>query len=105
MCRKSTLNKTFCSKLCARISEQKLDWSNVDLQKELHSKSILDIAKEIGFNDAILNKPSKEELQKLLWSIPTTHIGKMYSVSSNAVGNWAKRYGLDNPGRGYWTKR
>lgn len=51
-----------------------------------------------------INKPSKEELFKLLWEKPTTHIAKDFNVSDKAVEKWAKKYGLDKPPRGYWMK-
>jgi hypothetical protein len=51
-----------------------------------------------------INKPSKEELFKLLWEKPTIHIAKDYNVSDKAVEKWAKKYSLDKPPRGYWTK-
>ncbi len=47
---------------------------------------------------------SKEDLEKLLWEKPTTHIAKDFGVSDNAVAKWAKNYGLKKPPRGYWTK-
>lgn len=50
-------------------------------------------------------KPSKEELQDLLWKMPTTHIAKRYNVSDSAVGKWCKIYNIDKPPRGYWSKK
>jgi len=37
-------------------------------------------------------RPSKEDLEKLIQSIPMTHIGKKFGVSDNAVRKWAKSY-------------
>lgn len=51
-----------------------------------------------------VKRPSKEELNKLLWSEATTTIAKKYGVSDNAVAKWAKSYGLKKPPRGYWAK-
>lgn len=48
--------------------------------------------------------PTKDQLQKLLWQKPTTKIAKDYGVSDNAVAKWAKKYGLNKPPRGYWSK-
>jgi hypothetical protein len=47
----------------------------------------------------------KEELEKLLWEIPTTQIAKMFGVSGKAVEKRAKKYGLSKPPRGYWAKK
>lgn len=48
--------------------------------------------------------PSPEELEVLLWEIPTTEIAKKYGVSDSAVGKWCKKYNLEKPSRGYWRK-
>ncbi len=50
------------------------------------------------------NLPEKEELKKLLFEIPTTHIAKKYGVSDKAVEKWCKKYDLEKPPRGYWAK-
>ena len=49
--------------------------------------------------------PSKEDLGRLLWEIPTTHIAERYGVSNKAVEKWCNRYGLEKPPRGYWSKK
>jgi Zn finger protein HypA/HybF involved in hydrogenase expression len=51
-----------------------------------------------------IDYPSKELLEKLLWEKPTVQIAKDYGVSDNAVAKWAKKYNLNKPSRGYWTK-
>lgn len=48
--------------------------------------------------------PSKEELEKLLWEKPSTHIAKQYNVADTMVNKWCKAYNLIKPERGYWTK-
>lgn len=52
----------------------------------------------------ITKSPLKEDLEKLLWTIPTTKIAEMYKVSDKAVEKWAKKYNLTKPSRGYWSK-
>lgn len=52
----------------------------------------------------IKNRPSKEDLQKLLWQKPTTKIAEDYGVSDKAIEKWAKQYNINKPPRGYWTK-
>jgi len=50
-------------------------------------------------------RPSKEELEKLINSIPMSRIAKTYNVSDNAVRKWAKSYGIELKNkRGYWQK-
>lgn len=50
------------------------------------------------------NIPSKEELQKLIWEIPSTQIAEIYNVSDKSISKWCKKYNLSKPPRGYWTK-
>lgn len=50
-------------------------------------------------------RPSKEELKKLIWTKPTTHIAKDFGVSDKAVEKWCKAYNIDKPPRGYWAKQ
>ena len=50
-------------------------------------------------------RPAKEDLQKLLWEIPTIQIARRYNVSDNAIAKWAKSYGIEKPPRGYWAKK
>jgi hypothetical protein len=52
-----------------------------------------------------VSRPMKEELNRLLWEMPTMKIAKQYGVSSNAIAKWAKSYGLKKPPRGYWAKK
>lgn len=49
--------------------------------------------------------PSREELRVLVWKYPTTYIAKRYGVSDNAVAKWCKKYGIEKPPRGYWSKK
>ncbi|HEY9800809.1 MAG TPA: hypothetical protein V6D25_10660 [Leptolyngbyaceae cyanobacterium] len=49
-------------------------------------------------------RPSKEELEKLVWEKPTAQISKDFGVSDKAVEKWCRTYGIDKPPRGYWAK-
>ena len=64
---------------------------------------------EVRFLGGVLRRkvdwPTKEELAKLLWEKPTQHIAKDYGVSDKAVEKWAKKYELEKPKRGYWSKQ
>lgn len=50
-------------------------------------------------------RPSKEELEKMIWTKPTTQIAKDFGVSDKAVEKWCKAYGIEKPPRGYWAKK
>lgn len=47
---------------------------------------------------------SAEELERLVWEFPTTHIAKMFGVSGKAVEKRCKTFGILKPPRGYWAK-
>lgn len=49
-------------------------------------------------------RPTKEKLQELIYQMPFTKIGEMYSVSDNSIRKWCKNYGLEIPKfpKGYW---
>ena len=50
-----------------------------------------------------VQRPAKEELEKLLWEKPTTKIAEELGVSDKAIAQWAKAYGITKPPRGYWS--
>ncbi len=50
-------------------------------------------------------RPSKEELEKMLWKKPTTQIAKDFGVSDKAIEKWCKAYEIEKPPRGYWAKK
>ncbi|NWF59239.1 MAG: hypothetical protein HXY43_08020 [Fischerella sp.] len=52
-----------------------------------------------------VERPSQEELQKLVWEKPTAQIAKDFGVSDKAVEKWCKVYGVEKPPRGYWVKK
>lgn len=49
-------------------------------------------------------RPSKEELEKLVWEKPTLQIAKDFGVSDKAIEKWCKSYNISKPPRGYWAK-
>lgn len=50
------------------------------------------------------NRPTSDELSKMVWSMPSTHISKMFGVSDKTISKWCEKYGINKPGQGYWTK-
>jgi hypothetical protein len=69
-------SRKFCSQECSKISQRKVP-----------------------------QRPSKEELKKLLWEVSTAQIAKSYGVADHTIAKWAKAYDLDKPPRGYWAKQ
>lgn len=50
-------------------------------------------------------RPSKEELQKLLWEMSLTKIGKKFGLSDKAISKWVSAYELELPPKGYWARK
>jgi hypothetical protein len=66
---------TYCSRKCSRIASRRVE------------------------------RPSKEELEKLIWEIPTSQLALRFGVSDVAIAKWCKSYGITKPQRGYWAKK
>lgn len=49
--------------------------------------------------------PTPEELEVLVWQLPTVKVAALFGVSDTAVAKRCKRYGIDKPPRGYWAKQ
>lgn len=60
--------------------------------------------KKPRFDARKVQHPSKEELQRLIWEVPTQRLAIRFGVSSNAIAAWCRRLGLTKPPRGYWAK-
>jgi len=52
-----------------------------------------------------VERPSRDQLAKLVWSMPTTKVAKSLGVSDVAVAKWCKLYGVEKPPRGYWAQQ
>lgn len=52
-----------------------------------------------------VERPSKEELERLVWEKPFTEIGKQYGVRDNSIKKWCISYEISWPPRGYWRRR
>ena len=87
--------------------EQKNKSPKVSARKQnisKNSRSDLTHKERVRINSRKVERPSKEELQKLIWEIPTIHVAKKFGVSDKAIEKWCKAYEIDKPPRGYWTK-
>lgn len=92
--------------LCPNCHAQTENFYNKknQLRNKPKSKGNIDYnkIKKRGRNN-VENKPNKEELEKLVWEMPTTHIAKIYNVSDKSVEKWCKKYNIEKPKRGYWA--
>lgn len=50
-------------------------------------------------------KINPDELRDLVWKIPTTKIATEFGVSDKAIEKWCKKFNIEKPGPGYWTKQ
>jgi len=60
---------------------------------------------EARLNTRKVIRPSKDELEKLVWEKPTVQIAKNLNVSDKAISKWCDYYGIKKPERGFWTKQ
>lgn len=58
---------------------------------------------ESAINRRKVTRPSKDELLKLLWEKPMTHIAKDFGVSNKAIEKWSKAYDISGPPKGWWN--
>lgn len=47
-------------------------------------------------------RPTKDELNKLIWEKPMIELAKDFSVSDKTISNWAKEFNIEIPPQGYW---
>lgn len=47
---------------------------------------------------------SFEELERLVWSMPTTKIAEQFGVSDSAVGKRCRAVGIKKPAPGFWAR-
>lgn len=58
------------------------------------------------FKSRKVERPSKEELEKLIWEKPFATLSKEFGVSDVAIKKWCKYYGINNfPPRGYFLRK
>lgn len=56
------------------------------------------------YKGKIVGNITKEELEVIVWQMPTTEIAKIYNCSDSAIGKLCKKLGIPKPPRGYWAK-
>lgn len=47
---------------------------------------------------------SPEELEKLVWEMPTVQVAEQFGVSDKAIEKLCKKHSIRKPPRGYWAK-
>ena len=52
----------------------------------------------------VFDRPSKEELHKLVWSEPSSTIASRIGCSDNSIVKWVRLYSLTKPPKGFWQQ-
>ena len=87
-----------CIVLCSNC-HRKLHW-------ELRQTVIQpETPKAIRIGARKVERPSKEELEKMIWETSVSEVSRQFGVSNVAVAKWCKKYGISRPPRGYWAKK
>jgi hypothetical protein len=96
--------ETFGSKIRpGKTSKRKANC--IDCNKQICKKSIRCVICSSKVNNKENFKITKEELEKLVWEMPTQKIGQLFNVSDTAIAKRCKRYGIKKPTRGYWMTK
>lgn len=82
-------------KICEYCSEPILSSGNI---KYCSAKCAYQASRRV-------ERPTADELQDMVWKLPTTSIAKNYGVSDKTIEKWCKAYGIVKPPRGYWQKQ
>jgi hypothetical protein len=88
-----------CVVLCSNC-HRKLHW---ELQQQVVSEGIN--KKVVHLKGRKVERPSKEELEKMIWETSVSEVARKFGVSNVAVAKWCKNYGISTPPRGYWAKK
>lgn len=49
-------------------------------------------------------RPTRAQLERLVWMVPTSTLAELFGVSDVAVGKWCAEDNIEKPGRGFWAK-
>jgi predicted DNA-binding protein YlxM (UPF0122 family) len=88
-----------CVVLCSNC-HRKLHW---ELQQQVVSEGIN--KKVVHLKARKVERPSKEELEKMIWETSVSEVARKFGVSNVAVAKWCKSYGISRPPRGYWANK
>ncbi len=83
------------------------------IEKRIKNKKIKEEKKtnpnwrsEPKFNRRKVVRPSREELEKMIWEFPILIIAKNFNLTGNAIHKWIEDYNITNkPPQCYWAKR
>lgn len=79
-------------------------WQEERERKERIEREALEKKKQAHPRYGEWDRVSKEELETLVWSMPTQKVAAFFGVSDSAVGKRCKSWGISKPPRGFWAK-
>ena len=87
--------------------------SNYDRVRRIMSENSLQLKRRVPsfaeiekrLNERRVIRPSKDDLEQMVWSIPTSQVARQLGVTDKAVSKWCKYYDIHKPKRGYWAKQ
>lgn len=56
-------------------------------------------------NTRKVERPTRDELARLVWLHTAQHLSERFGVSDTMIAKWCRYYEIDKPTRGYWAKR
>jgi hypothetical protein len=71
----------------------------------LPTKTVYCCQEHAKLDQRIVDRPTQEELEMLVWTHPTRELAKIFGVTDTTIANWCRQMGIDKPPRGYWTGR
>lgn len=57
------------------------------------------------FGERRFVRPLREELEKMVWEKPLSHIAKQLGVGDRTISDWCEYYKIGKPTKGYWNKK
>lgn len=105
-----TPNQIYCSIVCSNASKGKIDWTKINLENEIKTKSLVQIGKELGCSDNAVRKqiiksgitlpkgpgsrvkwPFFNELLQMIEATSYTAVAKKLGCARKTVQNYVKR--------------
>ena len=84
-------------KFCKKLISSRKDFCNRNCYGSFRKEN-----KIIYLQPTKIEWPTKEELEKLVWEMPTLQLSKKLGVSDKAIEKRCKKFGIIKPSRGYW---
>lgn len=83
-----------------RARQWKLQWAEERAKQEQDRLDRLKVHPRCEEWDGLL----PQELERLVWSMPTTKIAELFGVSDSAIGKRCRQAGIKKPPAGFWAR-